>query len=66
MRAVIKDTAQLGALLRHVRRQQGLTQVQLAAVCGCWRAVFAGVGGWQAVMPSCQDAACHQYAWLAR
>ena len=34
MRAVIKDTAQLGALLRHVRRQQGLTQVQLAAVCG--------------------------------
>ena len=32
--AVIKDTKQLGSLLRRVRRQQGLTQVQLAARCG--------------------------------
>ena len=32
--AVIKDTEQLGVLLRHMRRQQGLTQVQLAAACG--------------------------------
>ena len=32
--ARIDNTVQLGALLRRVRRQQGLTQVQLAATCG--------------------------------
>ena len=32
--ASIEDSAQLGMLLRHTRRQQGLTQLQLAASCG--------------------------------
>ena len=66
MAVVIKDTKQLGALLRRVRRQHGLTQIQLAAMCGVVRcAVFAGVGGWQTILSSCQNAACHSHAWLA-
>lgn len=31
---IVKDTVQLGMLLRQTRRRQNLTQMQLAAACG--------------------------------
>jgi transcriptional regulator with XRE-family HTH domain len=59
---IIQTTKDLGPMVRTIRKTQGMTQEDLAAVCGVGGTLYPGIGAGERILPHGKSAPRGSYA----